>query len=425
MSTVGGGVNIVKDGLVLYLDAANDKSLADVPSTNLATYSEQFDLWTLQQMTVATNSTTSPNGSSTADTITGDGTSGIHFVAFSCGVTTNISYTMSVFAKKGTNNFIQIYAAAALFGANSYANFDLNTGTIGTIGSTATASITNFQNGWYRCSITSTAISTANSYTLVISLINSTSSVRGETNTLNTNAYLWGGQFEVGPVATTYIPTTAASASRVPVWSDVSKGGNNGTLTSGFTYNYSNGGSLVFDGVSNYVTIPNSDNIVFGNGDFTANVWIKFPLSSTGEGGAWGPILSKGCNTAAPAGTWWIAQTTSLTNRVSLNISSTTGGTFVTSLQSNDFSDGWHNICVTRNGATSFMYSDGILIRTDTTSESNLSSIKPLTIGATFITGITTQRTNTSMGITQLYNRALSEQEIQQNFNATKNRFGL
>lgn len=208
-------------------------------------------------------------------------------------------------------------------------------------------------------------------------------------------------------------------------WNDVSKGGNNGTLTGELTYNYSNGGSLVFDGVNDYVTIPNSDNIVFGNGDFTANVWIKFPLSSTGEGGAWGPILSKGCNTTAPAGTWWIAQTTSLTNRASFNISSTTGGTFVTSLQSNDFSDGWHNICVTRNGATSFMYSDGILIRTDTTSESNLSSIKPLTIGATFITGITTQRTNTSMGITQIYNRALSATEIQQNYNATKSRFGL
>ena len=71
------------------------------------------------------------------------------------------------------------------------------------------------------------------------------------------------------------------------------------------------------------------------------------------------------------------------------------------------------------------MYSDGILIRTDTTSESNLSSIKPLTIGATFITGITTQRTNTSMGITQIYNRALSAAEVLQNYNATKTRFGL
>ena len=37
------------------------------------------------------------------------------------------------------------------------------------------------------------------------------------------------------------------------VWSDLSRGGNNGTLTNGPTFNSGNGGSIVFDGVNDYV----------------------------------------------------------------------------------------------------------------------------------------------------------------------------
>jgi hypothetical protein len=152
---------------------------------------------------------------------------------------------------------------------------------------------------------------------------------------------------------------------------------------------------------------------------------MKFPISSTGEGGAWGPIVSKGCTTSAPAGTWWIAQTSTNTNRVTLNISSTTGGTFVTALTSATFNNGWSNICVNRSGLVASIYNNGILGNIDTTSESDLSSIRPLTLCSTFNTGITSQRTNSSLAQVQIYNRALSAQEVLQNYNATKTRYGL
>ncbi len=40
------------------------------------------------------------------------------------------------------------------------------------------------------------------------------------------------------------------------VWTDVSRGGNNGALTNGPTYSSANGGSILFDGTNDYVSIP-------------------------------------------------------------------------------------------------------------------------------------------------------------------------
>ena len=41
-------------------------------------------------------------------------------------------------------------------------------------------------------------------------------------------------------------------------WTDLSGRGNNGTLTNGPTYSSTNGGSVVFDAVDDYVTVPHN-----------------------------------------------------------------------------------------------------------------------------------------------------------------------
>ena len=208
-------------------------------------------------------------------------------------------------------------------------------------------------------------------------------------------------------------------------WNDLTTNFNNGTLVNGPTYSLTNGGNIVFDGTDDYGTISNSNSLIFGNGDFTVNIWMKFPVSSIGEASGWGPIVSKGCATSAPAGTWWLAQNSTTTNRVTLNISSTAGGAFVSAVTTGVLSDGWHNICAQRNGSTSTIYADGVLQSTDVSSDSDLSSTGPLTICTTFTTSLTGKRTSTSIGNIQLYNRALSLTEIQQNYNTIKTRFGL
>jgi len=191
--------------------------LLEPQRTNLALRSEEFDnaSWGKTASSITTNTTTSPDGNTTADTLTADGTILNHGVEQSISVTSGTTYSWSIYAKKNTNDFLQIVASSGRFGLNVWANFDLNSGVLGSVGSSTTASIQNVGNGWYRCIMTATATGTGSAATYILNIISSSTSVRSELNTLTTSVFLWGAQFEVGAYATTIIPTTTASATRV------------------------------------------------------------------------------------------------------------------------------------------------------------------------------------------------------------------
>jgi hypothetical protein len=83
--------------------------LLEPQRTNIVLRSEEFDNNTSFQKNlseVTPNTTTAPDGTLTADTWTGDGTSGVHYLAQTASATSGVAYTQSVFAKKGTNDFI-------------------------------------------------------------------------------------------------------------------------------------------------------------------------------------------------------------------------------------------------------------------------------------------------------------------------------
>jgi len=125
------------------------------------------------------------------------------------------AWTWSVYAKADTRTRIGL----VLSNTSGYAvcdGFDLSTGTIvqavGTsLFTSASASITDAGNGWYRCVITATPNDTS-ALTCVLRLHNGTSSSYNGDGV--SGLYIWGAQIEAGAFPTSYIPTTTASLTR-------------------------------------------------------------------------------------------------------------------------------------------------------------------------------------------------------------------
>jgi hypothetical protein len=194
-------------------DATRTNAAGEIERTpwNLVTWSEMFSdvAWLKVNTTITPNTTIAPNGTLTANTLSGDGTFNAHLLAQTGGGINGVTYTHSVYAKKGSNNFIQLTGTGAIYTANNvFANFDLNNGVVGSVGAGSTATITNVGNGWYRCTMTATATATASGSALLLCLPSSATSARAEPNSLTTNVFIWGAQLVEGTDAKPYFPTT-------------------------------------------------------------------------------------------------------------------------------------------------------------------------------------------------------------------------
>lgn len=179
--------------------------LLEEETTNLMTYSEDFNNWSNNtSITVSTDTTetNAPDGTQTADKITN--------TASETSISNNISsvtgtHTASVYVKyAGTTNWARIATGTG----NPEVWFDINNGTVGTENNGAVGQIQSVSNGWYRCSITADFSGVS-----VVGIFPSTAD--GSTTEGNGNSlYVWGTQLETGSYATSYIPTTSGISTR-------------------------------------------------------------------------------------------------------------------------------------------------------------------------------------------------------------------
>jgi hypothetical protein len=207
------------------------------------------------------------------------------------------------------------------------------------------------------------------------------------------------------------IHTFTTSGTFTPfLWNDVSGNGNNGTLVNGVTFNsYQNGGGLIFDGVDDDVRTT-----LFTNAriNITMAGWFYVNLGTIGT------FLSNGDD---PGG--YCIGIGQFFNSADNQIVGLFG--FIRWILTGAYYQytGWHYITMTLDGSgTPSIYVNGVLIGTYPGSIANIpSSGTGFSIGSQW--GI--RYANTRSGTATFYNRALSQAEITQNFNATRARFGI
>jgi hypothetical protein len=202
-------------------------------------------------------------------------------------------------------------------------------------------------------------------------------------------------------------------------WRDLSRGGNNGTLTNGPTFNSGNGGSIVFDGGDDYSDHGDASSINIPD-SLSVNMWIKINLID----GNWRGVISKRRTDGV---TNYGINFNGGANLLQWYFNNGSGYTILSVSLSANFTTGvWYNLCTifqkSSTNTLAFLYSNGILLNSGTLSGNVGTAVVPLSIGRSFSGG---EYFSGNVATTQIYNRALSQNEITQNYNATKARFGL
>jgi hypothetical protein len=198
-------------------------------------------------------------------------------------------------------------------------------------------------------------------------------------------------------------------------WFDKSGNANNGTLTNGPTFNTGSLGSIVFDGVDDSVIISNYN--LDSNPELSVFSWI-YPINTSEL--KW--IINKRDNLNDVQ--WQIAIANN--NVIVSNIFAGTPSTVIGTVSSSIAPNLWYNVGFTTGGVTGSnlsFYVNGTLIQSTTLTGNRKTGTRDIIIGrAAWINAF---YWNGNISTSTIYNRALTQQEVSQNFNATKGRFGL
>jgi hypothetical protein len=184
-------------------------------------------------------------------------------------------------------------------------------------------------------------------------------------------------------------------------------GTNTVALVNGVSYNPNQGGKWGFDGIDDQIILNSGTALVVN--DFTITQWIQFPAStsrmSIGGGDYQGGSSYKGY-------IWY----RSTQGEIRVTMDNETGAIF--NVAESVYCNKWSQITATRNGGTYKLYIDGVQVNVTRTGSTNDFSIR--TIGWSFSNSYAFSG---NISNTLIYNTALTDAEVLQNYNAQKNRF--
>jgi hypothetical protein len=189
-------------------------------------------------------------------------------------------------------------------------------------------------------------------------------------------------------------------------WNDISRGGSIGTLVNGPTFNSANGGSIVFDGVNDYITTnfqcPSVSTIEITIKSLPGNTITATFLDGWSSNNVTGILITKNGDTTVRV---------LIGNGVSFN---------TTNIPTSLLNDSYYTINVVNTGSNSLIYLNGLFQITNTNiyaPANNISLGARISNAVNYWKGLITN--------VKIYNKVLSAEEILQNYNATKSRFGL
>jgi hypothetical protein len=189
---------------------AYEKQYVENSAQNLILQSETIDnvYWSKVNSSITANAAMSPFGAMTADRLVPNATFAQHRLDRAT-TSTNAIHTWSIFAKADGYNFATL--RMDISGGGRGASFNLSAGTVGTTDAGITARIVDFGGGWYRISITALALAN----TAIRCNVEPSGSIATDWSGNGTSGVLFfGAQFELGSIATSYIPTVAATVTR-------------------------------------------------------------------------------------------------------------------------------------------------------------------------------------------------------------------
>ena len=192
-------------------------------------------------------------------------------------------------------------------------------------------------------------------------------------------------------------------------WFDLSKNVN-GNINNSPDHSNNNKGIFSFDGTNENITIPETQSLNLQN--YTYSFWIKRrqPLNNN-----WLQFCQRSTSNRNP-GIWFY---TSEVNRIHFSIF--LSGGFNTSVNPGGFFlNEWHyftaSVEYSNNTTIIKGYTDGVLNSTAT----HANNFPVLGTGSSYI-----GNNLLDLGIFSIHNRALSDNEIKQNFEATRGRYGI
>lgn len=202
-------------------------------------------------------------------------------------------------------------------------------------------------------------------------------------------------------------------------WYDISRTGINGTLINGPTFNSSNGGSIVFGGVNDYVGLTQiTTNQTIGN--YTISLWISFTNTIT-PSNVTNFMLMEAQNLLLNGVDNYIYLLSSTAGRIGYQTFNPLSTVYTTT---NTWVGGrWYNVVISYDISTSkqSIYVNGILEGSTTIASCYFNTNSYFNLG-TYSAPTKQWFFNGKIANFMVYKKTLSDNEILQNYNAIKNK---